>query len=234
MRGRSSTQSGRKTNKGLPSRIGDLDLIRNASIVGWLPYISHDGESTQSFVPRGFESCVRILDAIYSDELGRDLTWIDLGKNIEDFGLINGIEVAVSGSEESRVSGHIVPTKLRKHTLEALETHLGAASPKAAQCWYALWMQDSFFDSVQLAGADFEYKLSSIRNYCLYGGALEAWRSLWPVILPSLWWPGGRSWCVARDVDIRWTYVAGSNQLIDGLVSSDLPCERVDWDEPLS
>jgi hypothetical protein len=36
---------------------------------------------------------------------------------------------------------------------------------------------------------------------------------------PSIWWPDDRSWCVATEVDFRWTYVGGSSACIDGLLA---------------
>lgn len=37
---------------------------------------------------------------------------------------------------------------------------------------------------------------------------------------PNLWWPDDRSWCVASEIDLAWTYVAGSRSLIDELLSN--------------
>ena len=37
---------------------------------------------------------------------------------------------------------------------------------------------------------------------------------------PNLWWPQDRSWCVASEIDLPWTYVAGSQGLINQLLAS--------------
>jgi hypothetical protein len=37
----------------------------------------------------------------------------------------------------------------------------------------------------------------------------------------SLWWPADHAWCVATDVDLQWTYVAGSRGLIDAILADD-------------
>ena len=60
------------------------------------------------------------------------------------------------------------------------------------------------------------------RQYVLARGALENaaesvetppfWQSA------SLWWPDDRAWCVASEIDFRWTYVGGSRRLIDQLL----------------
>jgi hypothetical protein len=38
---------------------------------------------------------------------------------------------------------------------------------------------------------------------------------------PGLWWPEDRAWCVATDIDLMSTYVGGSREAIDALVSDD-------------
>ncbi|TWP38343.1 hypothetical protein [Leekyejoonella antrihumi] len=35
---------------------------------------------------------------------------------------------------------------------------------------------------------------------------------------PKLWWPQDRSWCVATEIDLPWTYVGGSDELIRSIV----------------
>lgn len=35
----------------------------------------------------------------------------------------------------------------------------------------------------------------------------------------NLWWPEDRSWCVATEIDFGWTYVGGSQALIDAVVT---------------
>ena len=35
----------------------------------------------------------------------------------------------------------------------------------------------------------------------------------------NLWWPGDRTWCVATEVDLPWTYVGGPRALIRALVA---------------
>lgn len=36
---------------------------------------------------------------------------------------------------------------------------------------------------------------------------------------PNLWWPEDRSWCVASEIDLPWTYVAGSISLVDAVLT---------------
>lgn len=69
------------------------------------------------------------------------------------------------------------------------------------------------------------------RHYYLLGGPIEGaletmlsagyvgldpWR--WQSV--NLWWPDDRAWFVSTEIDFAWTYVAGTEKLIDELVDS--------------
>jgi hypothetical protein len=36
---------------------------------------------------------------------------------------------------------------------------------------------------------------------------------------PNLWWPDDRSWCVASEIDFPYTYVGGSQELIEEILA---------------
>ena len=38
---------------------------------------------------------------------------------------------------------------------------------------------------------------------------------------PNLWWPSDHSWCVASEIDLPWTYVGGSKELIRQLLADE-------------
>jgi hypothetical protein len=35
---------------------------------------------------------------------------------------------------------------------------------------------------------------------------------------PNIWWPDDRAWCVASEIDLAYTYVGGSKELIEEIV----------------
>jgi hypothetical protein len=54
------------------------------------------------------------------------------------------------------------------------------------------------------------------RDYLLFRGSIAraaGWQDG-----PNLWWPDDRAWCVASDIDLLHTYVAGSKELIADLI----------------
>jgi hypothetical protein len=60
------------------------------------------------------------------------------------------------------------------------------------------------------------------RDYFLFAGPLRAVMPLFDLWdqSPSLWWPDGREWCVATEIDGFSTYVGGSRECIERVLSS--------------
>ena len=57
------------------------------------------------------------------------------------------------------------------------------------------------------------------RAYFLYRGTLDqvpGWMDG-----PNLWWPDDRSWCVASEIDLPWTYVGGPKALIAKVLADE-------------
>jgi hypothetical protein len=78
------------------------------------------------------------------------------------------------------------------------------------------------------------------RDYLLYTGSIEAALAFagTPGQTPNLWWPADRAWCVASEVDLRWSYVGGSAALIEELLADPavealpaVPSHRHSWVE---
>ncbi|MDA8372821.1 MAG: hypothetical protein M0Z91_00960 [Actinomycetota bacterium] len=76
------------------------------------------------------------------------------------------------------------------------------------------------------------------RDYLLYTGPVEAITA--PVEIgdgqtANLAWPADHAWCVASEIDLAWTYVAGSTALIDKLLADErLEALRAAPDDPLT
>jgi len=49
---------------------------------------------------------------------------------------------------------------------------------------------------------------------------------------PNLWWPDDQAWCVATEIDLPWTYVGGSSELIaEVLGDRELKAKALSLDE---
>jgi hypothetical protein len=58
------------------------------------------------------------------------------------------------------------------------------------------------------------------RDYLLYTGAVSAALAFveGEEQTPNLWWPDDRPWCVASEIDLPWTYLAGPSTLIEAVL----------------
>ena len=72
------------------------------------------------------------------------------------------------------------------------------------------------------------------RDYLLYAGHVSEALALvdGKQQTPNLWWPADRSWCVASEIDLPWTYLAGSVELVEAVLADPrleaLPAELAD------
>lgn len=58
------------------------------------------------------------------------------------------------------------------------------------------------------------------REYFLYEGGLDAALAFVEPEqqTPNLWWPRDRAWCLASELDLEWTYIGGSSDLVDHII----------------
>ena len=66
------------------------------------------------------------------------------------------------------------------------------------------------------------------RDHLLFRSPIDAIMAFlatgWPLAnawsnSPNIWWPGDRSWCVATDIDLCHTYIGGSRECIEAILS---------------
>jgi hypothetical protein len=58
------------------------------------------------------------------------------------------------------------------------------------------------------------------RDYLLFTGSVQQgarWEDG-----PNLWWPDDRGWCVASEIDLPYTFIGGSRQLIEEILAHPL------------
>ena len=123
-----------------------------------------------------------------------------------------------------------LPLRLTRRLCEIL----AAFTTTPERCCCAVW--EGYGD---LSGLAFDDRLPRLtmkhRPMLLTRGALNAipvrsfsdpftdpeWRSVQGYRSPSLWWPDGRAWCVASDVDLQTTYLGASADCIDRLLDDE-------------
>ena len=100
------------------------------------------------------------------------------------------------------------------------------------QCWFCVW---DGFGGLDLGGRRRVHLPQ--RDYALYGGPIEM--ALASLELPcsgdeagdpeetrnhqspNLWWPEDRSWFVATEIDVAWTYVGGTEATVQAILDAE-------------
>jgi hypothetical protein len=103
--------------------------------------------------------------------------------------------------------------------------HLRRATTTPERCWFCLWdgygwSSDAIPESVDRGP---RVQLPDRDYFFFYRGAVDAALLAYPGEpidhTANLWWPDDRAWCVASEIDLSSTYVAGSAALVSALVS---------------
>ena len=94
---------------------------------------------------------------------------------------------------------------------------------RAAKCWVCVWEGRAGIGDVY---PELPRVIHPWRTYMLLQAPLEAVisgvfeGSAADDVSPAFWWPADRSWCVATEIDFKWTYVAGSEEAIEAVLQS--------------
>lgn len=112
-----------------------------------------------------------------------------------------------------------VPNDMPMHQAKALANLLGSFTATPEKVWYLVW--EGYGDVPQTSGPRVQ---RPHRNYLLYCGGIDdiGGRGIpehhrEP---PEYWFPEDKSWCVATDMDLFWTYIGGSRACIDAILNS--------------
>lgn len=200
----------------------------NVSAASWIiPRLHEFNQDTGSVVPGGFEAYCRVFHPAgpsYPD--GSFCSWVEIAErngriahpNMQ-FHMINrskGSPAPDALHEGSGPSEGTLPPKERQRLLELLRPETGTPD----DCWFCIW---EGYGNIDVRGP--LVRLPN-RNYGLYGGPIDlATAPLdvpWDDQSPNVWWPEDRAWIVATEIGYAWTYVGGSQRLIDKVVSDDL------------
>lgn len=212
--------------------------VLDSSCASWLRAVleepwgrRRDANYAATIIPQGFSGYARILHPASSGQ-GRELTWAEIAQGAGKVAHAQMQWLAIAGPVNSRYGAPetgSLPPRLARLLADILKKH--TRTPE--ECYFALW--DGWGHPGPGPTASFHLPG---RSYRLYRGSVETaatsmsrlgWQSA------NLWWPGDCAWCVATEVDLMWTYVAGSAECIEEILSqrgleawSACPDDRVD------
>lgn len=188
-----------------------------------------------SWIPSGFEAYARILHPVEERDNEELIRWRDVARwaGVAIDSNTSWPEVALPafplGAEPPwRGQGPREGSLSRADTLALV--HVLALRPTGT-CFFGVW--EGYGGDLAVRGPDASEVPQRVRdfpilelpwrNYELFEGPLSgATCFVEPRFQsPNIWWPTDHSWCVASEIDLPWTYVGGSRQLIDVILASD-------------
>jgi hypothetical protein len=190
-----------------------------------LPWGKEQGTRVCSVVPLGFETYSRILHPAFGPPPDRPpIRWVEIGERLLH---TVGPETQWESLEElvkeagSRSLWHEEPWMGRcpPEVLVPLSEHLQRYTETSSAIYYAMWVGFADVQSVIRKAPRFELPA---REYALLTGPIAALPSIIESTSPyecspSLAWPEDRAWCLATEVDFRWTYVGAAEECIQSL-----------------
>lgn len=231
-----------------PYHLGKLTLVGDPLPAAWLGELVHEpwGQEAHvdSIVPPRFKSYARVLHPAYKmeppyfvngkrtppeDIVIVEVPWAEIAE-------ANHRVLHPSAQFESLVGyrddlyRHKQPGlwdveprigSLPIHLVDTLVSELAPYTSTPELCWFAIWEGYSGLVYRLPEGPTVHLPY---RNYYLYTGPLDA--ALQPLDSPqgdhtaNIWWPNDHAWCVATDIDLKSTYVGGSEACIARVLAS--------------
>ena len=208
-------------------------LVRPAASVepaAWLagnllPWGKQWGTRVCSVAPLGFEAYVRILHPAFGPPPDRtQLPWREIGERLHhsvhaetQWETLEELAAIAGGRppwHEDPAIGRCPP-----EVRTTLGEHLSRHTQTPAEIYYAMWI--GFADVQSVVRQAPQFTLPG-REYALLNGPITAFPSVIEsksahIAGPSLSWPADRAWCVATEIDFRWTYVAGTEAFVSAM-----------------
>lgn len=208
-----------------PSRTGVIELQTDLEPAAWLAHrLSPRSFKVKMTCPQGFEAYARLFfpfigpdSADVAEFYEKLLTWRRVAEmNGRIFHPLVEQET-ISWSREGAGEFTECVGSLSDPQSDALRVVL-ARHTASKDFRFLLW--DGFGDvnARALAGAPKVHH--ELREWYLFRGPLNGFDEF-PED-PSYWWPEDQAWCVAGDIDFAWVYVAGSEELIDEIVATEV------------
>ncbi len=209
-----------------------LEWLEDVSHARWIEESLSDFGTLWSMLPSGFSHYARIFHPAYLGEEMQPVRWSTVaswtGRQVHplmQFERIAGL------SEDPGVmypdppwGSHPDHGSIPEDECRALVEVLSDFTATPESCYFGLWEGYGNIDTRKYK-SDSRMRVPG-RDYLLFSGPLDAvmaflngdgpfWR-----YSPNIWWPEDRAWCVATDIDLYDTYVGGSQECIEAILSN--------------
>lgn len=216
---------------GVPQR--DAVWSPNVSEADWIAEsFEHPLPSPAEFVVGGLAAYAQILHPAEEEGLGsRTVRWSEVAA-------WSGLPLRSESGFESIALPQIRPSsprpwsgqgpdegRLYRPYVEALTSILRHGTTTPDSCWFCVWEGYGDPDLVPPEANTGPRVHLPDRSYLLFHGPVDvALGSPFdgrPNQSPNIWWPTDRTWFVATEIDFPWTYVGGSEELIERILTDE-------------
>ena len=186
-----------------------------------------------ALMPSGFAAYARIFHPAYLDRVREQpVRWSTVasctGRTVHplmQFERIAGLSEDIGNMYKDPSWGSLPQHgSIPARECRALVDVLKAFTSTPGQCFFCLWEGYGNIDT-RLYKASSRVRAPG-RDYLLFRGPLDAVMSFLDRVdgfwghSPNIWWPEDRAWCVATDIDLFDTYVGGSGECMEAVLSS--------------
>jgi hypothetical protein len=198
--------------------------LSDVSPAEWIGERLHPwSQDTGSIIPEGFAAYARIF---HPAGPRYDQRWADIaqrnGRIVHPEMQLHRISTPVGRSE--RPQGHdfgdgFNPGPVREID-QVLVDILRKETTTPDVCWFCVWEGGGGLDDQGVAA---RVRLPN-RDYLLARGRIDkaaASLATGATGLPNIWWPDDRAWIVVSEIDFAWSYVGGSKELVNEVLSDD-------------
>ncbi len=210
-----------------------VEFLEDKSEARWVEESLSDFAKVGGLVPQGFSAYARMFHPAYLDDnQEQPVRWSTIaswtGRTVHPLMQFERIANLSEGHGDiyKDPPWGLVPRhgSIPERECRTLIDVLRGFTSTPDRCYFGLWEGYGYL-------AQSLYKESSRvrapeRKYLLFRGPLEGVMSFligehpfWGDT-PSIWWPADRAWCVATDIDLYDTYVGGSEECIEAILSN--------------
>jgi hypothetical protein len=200
-----------------------MRIVKNTEPASWIPARLHRfAQDVGSVIPEGFAAYARVFHPAYrlaADGEQQPVRWREIAAANE-----RTIEAEMQRLDISSDPTRFAPSgealwdqqsavgSIPHEIAARLATILTAHTRTPELCWFAVWEGWGDLRIGRDAGPTFS--VPGRKLFLLQGSINDVLTTLsqveWSYRSPNLWWPDDRAWCVATEIDFKWTYVGGS------------------------
>ncbi len=192
------------------------------------------GTPVRSVVPNVFDKYARLFHPAEDNKGRRTVRWSEVaawsGRSVHPEMQWEAVCKPVSSTLDPKPwSNPPLVGQCPREVLIPLTELLSIYTNSPQRCWVCFWEgYGGINEAIQRVNKavpriqlpDRSYYLLNVPLNKIAKGVFTDKNGLEP-LSPSLWWPDDRTWCVATEIDFRWTYIGGSQACINELLDHE-------------